>query len=58
MKKITIIGKKHALKKYDQFALNTSYVGAFGDVPDQLLPQFCKFTKFLLQKYREIAQLG
>ena len=24
MKKITIIGKKHALKKYDQFALNTS----------------------------------
>ena len=22
---VAIIGKKHALKKYDQFALNTSY---------------------------------
>ena len=31
---ILAIGKKHALKKYDQFALNTGY---FGEVPDQKL---------------------
>ena len=38
------IGKKHALKKYDQFALNTScFLGA-------TLPQLNNFTKFLLQK--------
>ena len=41
------IGEKHALKKYDQFVLNTSY---FGEVPDQILPQLCNFMKFLLQK--------
>ena len=39
------IGKKHALKKYDQFALNT-----FWEVANQKLPQLCNFTKFLLQK--------
>ena len=41
-----IIGKKkHALNKYDQFARNTSY---FREVSDQILPQMCNFTKFLL----------
>ena len=30
------IGKKHALKKYDQFALNTSCF--FGELPDKILP--------------------
>ena len=39
---IAEIGKKHALKKYDQFTLNTS---CFGEAP-----QLCNFTKFLLQK--------
>ena len=34
------IGKKHALKKYNQFALNTSCF--WGNL--------CNFTKFLLQK--------
>ena len=43
----TLIGKKHALKKYDQFTLNTS---SFWEVPDKKLPQLCNFTKFLLQK--------
>ena len=37
------IGKSHALKKYDQFALNTSC----------FYPQLCNFTKFLLQKNNE-----
>ena len=32
------IGKKHALKKYDQFTLNTSCF--FGEVPHQILHQF------------------
>ena len=40
-----IIGKNHALKKYDQFALNTSCFSAFGEVF-----QLCNFTKFLLQQ--------
>ena len=31
-----IIGKNHALKKYDQFSLNTSCF--FGEVMDQILP--------------------
>ena len=31
------IGKKHALKKYDQFPLNTSCF--WGEVMDQILPQ-------------------
>ena len=42
------VGKKHAFKKYDQFALNTSCF--WGEVPDQILPQLCNFTKFLSQK--------
>ena len=37
------IGKMHALKKYDQFALNTSCFWG-------ILPNLCNFTKFLLQK--------
>ena len=41
------IGKKHALKKYDQFAQNTScFCGSTGSN----IPQLCNFTKFLLQK--------
>ena len=37
-----IIGKNHALKKYDQFALNTScFWGS--------LTELCNFTKFVLQ---------
>ena len=32
------IGKKQALKIYDQFTLNI--LAAFGEVPDQILPQF------------------
>ena len=36
------LGKKHALKKFDQFALNAS---CFWE-----LPKLCNFTKFLLQK--------
>ena len=43
------IGKKHALKKYDHFALNTSCFW-WGSNPYQILPQLCNFTKFLLQK--------
>ena len=31
------IGKKHAFKKYDQFALNT-ILAAFGEALDQILP--------------------
>ena len=39
------IGKKHALNKYDQFALNTScFWGKY--VLDQILSQLCNFTKF------------
>ena len=37
---LSAIGKRHALKKYNQFALNTSCF--FGNL--------CKFTKFLVQK--------
>ena len=40
-------GKKHALKKYDQFALNTS---CFWGRPDQIIPKLCDLMKFLLQK--------
>ena len=40
------IGKMHALKKYDHFAL---ILAAFGEVPDRILPQLCNFTKFLLR---------
>ena len=39
------IGKKHALKIYDQFTLNTST--AFEEVPDPILPQLCNFMTFL-----------
>ena len=42
-------GKKHALKMYDQFAINTCCFG----VPDQILHQLCNFTKFLLQNTPE-----
>ena len=37
----TSIGKKHDLKIYNQFALNTCYF------LDQILHQLCNFTKFL-----------
>ena len=43
------LGKKHALKKYDQFALNT--IAAFGEVSDHILPQLRDFMKFLFKKY-------
>ena len=39
------IGKKHALKKYDQFALNTS---CFWEVLSQILPKMCNFNKFFV----------
>ena len=39
-----VIGKKHALKIYNQFALNTSWFYPL------VLPQLCNFTKFLIQK--------
>ena len=43
------IGKKHALKIYDQFSPNTScFWGKYRN--DQMLPQLCNFTKFMLQK--------
>ena len=43
------IGKKHALKKYDQFALNTSCF--WGSTGSNITPvQLCIFTTFLLQK--------
>ena len=46
---LEVIGKKDALKKYDQFTLNTScFLG--NEVPDQILQQLCNFTIFLLQK--------
>ena len=41
-------GKEHALKKYDQFGLKI--IAAFKEVLDQVLPQLCNFTKFVLQK--------
>ena len=41
---MAVLGKKHALKKYAQFSLNTSCFS------DQILPQLCNFIKFLLQK--------
>ena len=36
----TVIGKKHALKKYDQFGLNTG-------VGSNIIPVVYNFTKFL-----------
>ena len=43
------IGKKHALKKYDQFThLNTSCF--WGSTGSNITPVMCNFTKFLLQK--------
>ena len=41
------IGKNHALKKYDQFALNTS---CFWGILYNILCEMCNFTKFFLQK--------
>ena len=52
-KKTIDIGKKHALKKYDQFALNTScFWGKYRIKSrlDQILHQLCKFTKISLLK--------
>ena len=40
------IGKKHALKKYDQFPLNT----AFGEVMDQILPPVVQFHEIFVTK--------
>ena len=62
---VTVIGKKHALKKYDQFTLNTSCF--WGSTGSNITP-VVKFheifvtkimNKLLLlkQKFREIAQL-
>ena len=44
------IGKKHALKKYDQFTQNTS---CFWRSTGKILPQFYNFTKFFLYKNNE-----
>ena len=44
---ITAIGKKHALNKYDQFALDTSCF--WGSAGSNITP-VVQFTKFLLQK--------
>ena len=43
------IGKKHALKKYDQFALNTSCIC--------VISLFHEILFLLKQKFREITQL-
>ena len=42
------VGKRHALKKYDQFyRIQTT---AFGDWDQIILAQLCNFTLFLIQK--------
>ena len=42
------VGRKHALKKYDQFALNTSCFWA--STRSNIIPVMCNFMRFLLQK--------
>ena len=42
------IGKRHALEKYDQFALNASCF--WGSTGSNITLVLCNFTKFLLQK--------
>ena len=46
-KTLSSLGKNHALKKYDQFALNTSCF--WGKYRIKYYPQLCNFTNFLLQ---------
>ena len=46
--KVMKIGKKYALKKYDQFALNTSCL--WGSTGSNITPVVCNLMKFLLQK--------